>query len=227
VGSDFYTVDQAANRLGKSRRSVFNYMDKGFLSKKTEGGVKGVSKLDVEQLAVDLGSDAPAMNRANWFKMNARVNRMENELLVVKRILEIRDEPLRPNEDMAKGLYKAATESLACGVWEPEEMELWAKQFEALDEVALKAISVAVQDHKAWQPFFRLCIDMMRLAWERHTAKPSLESQALHMKLDEGRKKMRGTILMWVMAGEGLLPEAFLATLESPQETVARRLGAG
>lgn len=227
MGRDFYSIDEAARRLGKSKRTVYNYIDKGFLAKESSGEEKGVRKTDVEQLAIDLGSDAPAMNRANWFQMNARLERMEREMLVVKRILEIRGMPLRPDAAGARGLFAAATESLARGCWSVEEMELWSKQFDAFDETTLRSIAAAMKNTEAWQPFFNLCVNMMERAEALQAAKPTLEGQALVQRLDEGRKKLRGTVLMWLSAGQGLLPEAVLASLETPQETVSRKLGAG
>ena len=227
MGSDFYSIPEAMNRLGKSRRSVYNYMAKGFLSKATLGAEKGVRKTDVEQLAVELGADAPAMNRANWFKMFSRLERLEQEMVAVKHILEIRGFPLRPSENEARGLLAAVTESLARGEWGSEEMMLWADQFERFDEVTLKSIAKAVTDAGAWKPFFDLSLRMMLKASEMHKDKPSIETLALHQKLDEGRKKMRGVVLMWIASGAGMLPEAFLASLESPKETVSRKLGAG
>ena len=227
MGSDFYTIDQAMNRLGKSKRSIYNYIRMGYLLQATEGKVKGVKKSDVEQLAIDQGSDAPAMNRSNWFKMNAKLARLEQAMIAVEHILEIRSQPLRPGPNEGRGLLEAAKNSLSYGTWELREVEMWAGLFDRFDEATLKTISVETQDSLAWQPFFKLCVAMMNFTWALHTQKPTLESQALHQKLDEGRKKLRNVVHLWISSGEGPLPEAFLASLETPKETVARRLGAG
>jgi excisionase family DNA binding protein len=225
MGSDFYSIDEAANRLGCCRKTIHNYIKKGFLSSQRNGRDTMVLKKDVEQLSIDLGTDAPALNRANWFKLYARLEKMERELFTVKHILEIRDEPLRVSPLECIQLHDLSVNFLTKSSWTLPEMELWAKYFERMDDTFLKALAEANQNQKAWQPLFKLCIFMIRQVGADLEKKPTVPLQSLLLKLDEGRKKLRGTILMWVASGQGGLPEAFLATLEDPQETVARRLG--
>jgi hypothetical protein len=226
LGSEFYTIPETANRLGCCQKSVRNYIKKGFLSIQRSNRVTLVLKEDVDQLAIDQGRDAPAMNRENWFRLNARMEKAEHELFTIKHILEIRSEPLRISPLECKQLYQLSIEYLTKNPWTPEALELWAGYFEKMDDVFLQDLAMANQNQQAWQPFFKLCLAMRRQVEEGLAQKPTIPLQALFMKLDEGRKKLRGTVLMWVSSGQGTVPEAFLATMEDPKETVARHLGA-
>lgn len=225
MGSEFCSVEETANRLGCCKKSVFNYIKKGFLTVQRSGRTPMILKKDVEQMALDLGSDAPALNRQNWFKLYARLEKVEREMITVKHILEIRDQPLRVSAVECVQLYNLAVGFLERSSWSQDEMELWGKYFESMDEVFLKALTEANQDPNAWQPIFKLCVAMLRFICAELESKPTVSMQALFMKLDEGRKKLRGTVLVWVSSGLGNVPEAFLATLENPVESVARRLG--
>ena len=226
MGSGFMTFEEAANRLGRSKRSIHNYVKQGLLQRVMNSGNVVLRKEDVEQLAVDIGSDSPALNRKTFYLLQARLKKLEEEMVAVKHILEIRDSPLRPSESEARGLYAAATESLSRRNWVAEEVDLWAAQFERLDEPALDSISQAIQDNKAWTPFFTLCLELIKYAHSRFSTEKvdPLLWLARHKRLEEGRKKLRGSILIWIEAGRGSVSEPFLTSLEGGKEAVLRRL---
>jgi excisionase family DNA binding protein len=227
MGSEYFTLDEAATRLKCCRKTIQNYIKKGFLTPQRQGKSVLIPVKDVEQLATDMGSDTPALNRQSWFRLWARVEKLENEMMAVKHILDIRTDPLRATPEELRGLHMMASQYLSQKTWRIEEMQLWAKQFEKMDEVFLKGVSEATENHKAWQPFFRLCVEMQRQVLEDTKKTPSRDLETLFLQLDEGRKKLRGTILTWIDSGQGALPEAFLASLESPREGLARALGRG
>jgi hypothetical protein len=220
MGSGNYTIAEAANRLRRSKRQVHNYMNDGFLTRIVENGAVFLLREDVELLAVDLGTDMPALNRKTFFQLSAKVKRLEEEMTAVKHILEIRDAPLRPSPEEARGLHAAACESLSRRNWEVYEIQLWAQQFEKLDEVALDLVSNVVQQQKPWLPFYELCLELMKSV----SPKAGLESAALHRRLDEGRKKMRSTILMWIEMGRGTVPDNVFRLVDSGKESVLRKV---
>ena len=219
MGSGNYTFEEAANRLGRSKRQVHNYVKSGFIRKVLESGQAVLVREDVELVAIDLGSDMPAMNRKTFLHLTSRVKRLEEEMITVKHILEIRDAPMRPSADEARGVHAAACESLARGVWAVDEIHLWAHQFDRMDEVALDMIRDAINEPKPWLVFYELCIALMK------TVPPAsgLESAALHRKLDEGRKKMRSTVVMWVEMGRGSVTDNVFRLVDSGKESVLRR----
>lgn len=222
MGSAFYTYEEAANRLGKSRRSVFNYVKRGYLKNYIREGQVVVRKEDVEQLAVELGSDLPAMNRHTFFQMQSRLQKLENEMTTVKHILEIRDEPLRPSDSEAIAISAAAKTYLAAGNWTAEHVDQWLPLFEKMDESFLEKLISATQEPKAWVPIFHLCLRMLELALKNSPT--SLEWQARAKRLDEGRRKLRGTVIMWTEMGRGTTEEVVLRSLDDLKEGLLRKI---
>jgi hypothetical protein len=116
-------------------------------------------------------------------------------------------------------VHAAACEALARGSWEVGEIHLWAQQFERMDEIALDAVRDAINEPKPWLVFYELCLAIMK------TVPPSagIESAALHRKLDEGRKKMRATVVMWIEMGRGSVADNVFRLVDSGKESVLRR----
>lgn len=223
LGSKACTFEWAANRLQRSKRQIHNYVRQGFIQRVTQDGKVLLRQEDVEQLAIDLGADAPALNRKTFFQLASKVKRLEDEMLAVKHILEIRDSPLRPSTNEAIGLHAAAAESLGRRKWSPEEMELWAQQFERMDETTLDIFSAALSDPKPWLVFYELCLEMMKAL----SANSDMGSLVLHRRLDEGRKKIRATVVMWVEMGRGSVPDNLFRLVDSGKESILRKLAKG
>ncbi len=222
MGSGFLTYAEAANRLGRSKRSIHNYVKLGYLKSIVQAGSKVVFEEDVGQLAIETGVGQPAMNRKSFFQMQCRIQKLENEMTAVKHILEIRDEPLRPPDAEIRTLHMASMAYLAVGKWDAVTIDSWAGLFERMDEGFLEKLVVVTQDSKAWVPIFDFCLKLMEFS--NNQVPNSLEWQARFKKLDEGRKRLRGTIILWTEMGRGTASEAILSTLDSPKEGLLRRL---
>ncbi len=222
MGSELCSYEWAANRLGRSKRSIHNYIKKGFLLPVRQDGEPKLRTEEVEQLAVELGTDFPAVSRASFFQIQSELKRLRDEMEAVKHMLEIRDDPLRPSLLEAKGFIAAAKESLGRRKWKFEEISVWARQFERMDEVALDLFAKADPTNpEPWKIFYSLCLEMLSTVSAQH----GLESQALSSKLEAGRQKMRGTVILWIELGRGKVPEAVFGALDSSKEKVLRRVG--
>jgi hypothetical protein len=226
MGSDFCTFEEAATRLCRSKRMIHNYVKKGLIRRKLEKDSVLLYREDVEQLAVELGSDMPAMTRQTFFQLMNRVRKLEEDTAVFKRMWDVQDRPLRPSNEEAIGLFNAATQAAKCKEWKYEELETWASMFDRMDEVFFDTVAKATVLSKPWNVFYNLCLNMMGFASEKNREKPDLQAQILHKKLDEGRKKMRSTVLMWIEAGRGTVPEAVFRQLNNDQDDLLRRLTA-
>lgn len=224
MGSDFLTFEEAASRLNRSKRMIHYYVKQGLLTKKLVSGVVVLPHEEIEQLAVELGADAPAINRKSFFQLTSRVQKLEEAISVFKRMWDIQDQPLRPGNEEAIGLHNAATQALAAKAWKREEMEMWAGLFDRMDEVFFDTMAKATVLSKPWATFYNLCLNMMAYATEAEKKTPSLTMQAAMQKLESGRKKMRGTILMWIEMGRGTVPEGVFKQLNNDQDDMLRRL---
>ncbi len=232
MGRSFYTYDEAARRLQKSKRTVLNYIKKGLLRAVPQDGTRMIDKEDVETLAIDLGADYPVLNRVSVFRMMARLEKLENEMRTVTHILELKDDPLRPDPVAAKGFHAAACEALvrtANREWTIEEVRLWAGQLEKMDEETLEAFCVAMGDNKAWSPFFRLCREMETYASRQTVAaadhKVYLEWYQLEKQLANGRRKLRAAIVLFIEMGKGASTERLLDLIDDPGASVIHKLG--
>lgn len=226
MGRAFYRFSEAAARLGCSKRSIHNYTKKGFLRKfVVDDGSVVIDRGDVDQLAADRGTDFPAMNRTTFLELQRRLKKLEDEMVTVKHILQIRDDQLRISPHIAEGFFKAALDSFqSTGRWEQKEVEMWAEHFERMDEVTMETIAKATLRQDCWVPFFRLCIALQEYAASKYVEKPDIVWQALHKKLDEGRKKLRAVAILWMEMGKGTLPETFIRALEDPKEALFQSL---
>jgi hypothetical protein len=224
MGSDlFLSVDSAAARLSRTKRSIFKYIEQGLLTKKRQGNKVFLLAEEVEQLALELGADAPAMNRKTFLRLLSRVQKLEERMSVVQRILGMRDHPLRPDAGEAHALLAEVRAALNKRAWAWKEIETWASIFDRVDEVTLDSLQTMLAEPHPWKPLYELCVRMLAHV-PTLAEKSDLERQTLHLKLDEGRKRMRGTILMWIEMGRGSIPDSFLGALDTDSEALLRRL---
>lgn len=224
MGSSFYTFQEAANRLGCSKRSIHNYVKKGYLRKVQHNDNIVLMRDDVEQLAVSTGVDMPAFNRKNFYMLLSRVQKLEEDMGLCRKILEIRDSPLRPSKEEGIQLQAAASKALAVHHWTEPEIEMWASVFERFDEVSLQMLSEGLTQSHPYEVFFKLCIEQMKRVSTEPNFQTNLEAQLIHKRLDEGRKRMRATILMWLQIGHGVVPTAVVEKLESEKAALFKRV---
>lgn len=224
MGSALCDQEWVANRLGRSVRSIRNYVKRGLLKQQIRDGRPMYDREEIEQLAVELGTDFPALNRRSFIELQRRLTKLEQDMAVVRRSMEISDNPLRPSVPAAVQLYKHAVASLGAGQWALEEIEGWVEIFDRLDDAAMDAIGKAVVEDRPWEVFFRLCLKQIHRVSSSPDFRSSLALQELHKKLDQGRKKLRGVILVWLELHRGNPAELALQAIEHGLEAVSKRL---
>lgn len=227
MGSVFVSVEEAARRLNRTRRSIFDYIKKGFLNRTLRDGKVLLSRDEVEQLAVELGSDLPAMNRKTFFQLQSRLKRLEEQMALVQAVWGAQEKPLRPTEKEAAGLHKAASDYLCAETWRYEEMLSWAGLFNQIDETTLEAVAPAAQTVKPWEVFFDLASRMLEFLAKTKGFSKNVELQALQHKLEVGRRKVREAALFWIESGRGTTPNHVFKLFDTPKEDILRRLGKG
>lgn len=227
MGSTFLTIDEAARRLGRHRRSIANYIDKGFLRKVPRGRKVVIPAEDVEQLAVELGTDFPAMTRKSFFDMQNRLKKLEEKMSLVEQVWGIQEKPFRPNQKEAVGLHTAVTQYLQAKAYHAGELEAWAMTFNRIDEKTLASIAEACLTSKPWEPIFELVTRMVEFVDAQKDLKTSLTLQAVRAKLDAGRRKVREAALFWIESGKGTVPQQIFRVLDTPKEDLLRSLTMG
>lgn len=229
MGSGFYSFEEASKRLGRSTRSLHDYVKKGLIKKRIENGLPVLDREDVDLMAVDIGTDAPAVNRRTFLQMQTLLNKMSDEMRAVKHALGLRDAlPLRPNHTTCEGLISACKSYLYIDkrdeFWTAALVEQWVDLFERMDEETLNSFSKASNDPQAWVPFFKFCSEMADFCWEQDKRIPSLAWQARAGRLETARKHLRSVIVIWLEMGKGTIPSAILEALGSNKEAILGRI---
>jgi excisionase family DNA binding protein len=227
MGSEFLTIDQAAAKLRVTKRSVLNYLRRGLLRRERQGKNKVCIPLeDVEQLQTDLGVGFPPMSRKTFFQLWARVQRLEADMVVVKRGLGVGGSPLRPTKQEAILLSEHARRALDAGQWGEEELVSWADLFDRADEVFFETLDAALEASDGWLPFYQLCVAQMKQVSFDPRFKTSLSLQALHSHLTQGLQHIRQAALVYIEAGGGKTTETAVAKMDGVKATLEKRLTA-
>lgn len=218
------TFEEAANRLGRSKRSVHTYVKQGFIRKSLLDGKVVLQREDIEQLAVELGADLPAMNRKTFFQLQSRIQKLEEQMVLVQQMWGIQEKPLHPSETEASGLYRAALESLnSSPFWSVQETEMWVDLFLRFDEVTLTQISKTAKINNPWDVFMKLALGFSQQIGQDKGFAGSLPLQALYRKVETARKRLKAEAVLWIEAHRGLPMD--MAQYDSPKEDLLRKLG--
>lgn len=225
MGSEFCSFLEAANALGRSKRSVHNYIKRGFLKRYHQDGEVVLSRKEVEELAVASGQNMPPFTKANFFHLVSRVQKLEQDMVVVRKALDIRSDPLRPNPDTAKGFYVACRAALASDQpHEFKEILMWSELMPRMDEVTFETMAEASGDKNPWYPFYRLSVKLLGQVSKEETFNTNLELQTLHKILDESRKKLRETGILWVELGKTYIQDLLTPTPSGGRTGVLQKL---
>lgn len=224
MGSGF-SYDEAARRLGKSRRTIYNYVDSGFIRKEYDSERRVIlNRDDVEQLAVSLGVGQPAFNRKNFYMLSARVRSLEEKVSLLQRIYGIGEAALRPNPDEARGLIAHAGMSITNETWAFEELEMWANVFERIDEETLDMMVNATARIDCWEVLMRLLKAQLSFLGQHPDFKIGLGVPALHQRLELARNRLRQTCVLWLEMNKGLEFKAVPDALNTPKDDILARL---
>ena len=231
MGSGFYSIKEAALRLQKSERSVYEYIRNGFIKKTTVDGEVRLDREDVELMAVDAGVDAPSVNRKTIFQMQSQIKKLQDEMVAAKHALGLRDvPPMRPDPASCASFITAVSYYMTVNrekEWTKDFLEKWAHILEMVDEVVLESLSNVSNNPQAWVPFFQFCSAMADFCWENDLKRPSLEWQGMAGRLETVRNHLRRVIVLWVEMGRGTIPEGILDALKTHKEALAGRLAKG
>ena len=187
------SIEDSARLLGVSTRTLRTYIKQGFLS--TSRGARNAKWLDpveVETFGRErVSSVGKVWDRKDFMEMRARLTRLEQEVGVLNRILDTREQPLRMGPAYAKDLHAACGLQLASGVPSKVEIDSWTEIFLRIDEQDFAVIADVTGDRKPWVLYLRLCVSMTAAVVSDKAYMSSLDLQSTHKKLAEGRRRLR------------------------------------
>jgi hypothetical protein len=195
MGRTFVTFEEASKLLKCTKRTVQNYVKRGLLRREYDEGVV-LLREDVERLAQQNGVGLPALNNRTLLELLSRIRALEMQMAVVKKMHGAADvEPLRPEPEYALRLASEMEHYAKCELFIFAEVQLWASLFSRMDEMTFELMRQAGVKKDFWKDLFQLCLNLISYAFN----KP--EFMRLAMELEEDRKRLRSTILMWAELG--------------------------
>jgi hypothetical protein len=219
-----FTFEEAAQKLGRSKRTVHTYVKQGFIRRFADNYGKALLDADdVDQLVKDFGADLPPINKKTVFQLQSRLNKLENQMRMVIEMLELRSDQLRPQPSQASGLYRAASAALGRkGQWSIEEVHQWATLFERIDEETLKIIAISEKEHDSWKPFLALWREMLDYSTMKCEQTKDVHWQENQKSLVIARKMLRDAIVIYGGMNP-LVDPTGVGLMESPLEAVLRK----
>lgn len=221
MGSEFMSLDEAALRLKRTKRTIHNYRARGLLRKATLDGDVVLYREDVEQLAVDLGSGQPPMNRQTFYALCGEVRQLQEKVALLQRMQGVGSPPLRPTPQEAIALMSNLTHFLGQEAWSYEHLEaVTGGVFERVDEETLTILSRATGIPDPWEPIWRLATRMMEFMSLHPDFPLGLALPALHRRMQLARQRLRKVMVLWMEMTRGAKEGMFRAPPENEKEAV-------
>jgi hypothetical protein len=191
------SIAEASRVLGKTPRTIRNYINSGQLSSGQHGRSRYLNPEEVHELLVD--DQSTRVTAAEFRAIRAQVRRLESEMMVIQHMLDLRNETLGMTEEFSRELYAAAIEQYQrpVGSYSLKELESWADVFARMDENDLSTIGAAVQ-RDAWKVLLRLSARLLTDVVSREDYKTSLALQQAHKLLADARRRLRISIFIYI-----------------------------
>lgn len=200
------TIAEAARVLGLSERTIRNYISSGQLSSSRVGRTRYLDPEEVHELKTEGMLDRPKL--AEIRTLRARVRRLEAEMAVVRRVLDLRNARLGMDVEYAKALVGHLRDQLGrpAGSYTLREMESWADIFARADEQDLKIFEEAGFE-SAWIELLRLSSRMISEVVALEDYSNSLAAQEVHKLLADARRRLRISCFIYRELKGALPPE--------------------
>lgn len=192
TGSDeFLTPDQAAVILNRTVRTIYNYIKKGYLTRKHHAGKVVLLRSEV----VDFNKFGAELGNTNFLTPQVvaglllRVNRLEAQVTLVNRVLELQRDPLRISDHEAKLFYDGVIGQLT-GPVTLQTIEAWSDQLLRVDFQFLAQISRVTGDEVPSLKCYRLSVRLIDCLQNAPGYETNLTLQVHFGSLDRARKNM-------------------------------------
>lgn len=211
------TLETAAEKLDVSPRTIYRYLRDGRLRAEYRDKRPYILAEDVEQLKKTWEEPTKTpISRDTIPMLLARLQTLESEMAVVKRLLNISYEELNLSSREYKVLHEMA-EVYSVEGWPPHAEEQWADTFLRIKLEDLEKMEAAVEDPHPWKPFLRLAATMHVNPY----------NASLRDQLGAGRNSIHAVAAIWCTL-KGETPKTFDVLVQrdaAPFRKLMRRLG--
>jgi hypothetical protein len=182
---DFVTKEEAAQILEKGIRTVYRYIDKGWLKTCHRGNLIGTSRQSVYSLKAEMEREAnPYLIHTKILEHRLAV--AESRISAMMRMLNLRNEPLSLTDPEAKSLYDMVDYCAKQG-WSPHNEETFIDSFMRMRDENLEQFRQVTGDEHPWRPFLMLA----------GTIRAALFNRALQTDADLAASHLNVLSLMW------------------------------
>lgn len=208
---------EAADFLGVTERTINNYINRGYLN--PDRVTNQINEVELKQFKRIIDTPIP-LNKLSFSKLLMKVEKQERELGVIKRILDIYDEPLAITDSALVSLYNMA--DIAKKDQWPEGWELyWADYLNRIDDDMFMRLEQLTKDQHPWIKFYTLCKALQALNLP----------QEINILYNRARYKLIGLAYIWAKyKGENSIvyktlyehpiTDSILSTLQASSEKI-------
>lgn len=180
TGDDYLSKEEAANILGKSTRTIFRYLDRGWLKPISRGGQVGATRASVYELKQEIDKEVnPYLVTIGM--LESRLMVVEGRVSAMMRLLNLKNQTLTLTDPEALSLYNMVDHSAKNG-WTPHNEEILIDTFMRLDESNMEQFEKLVGDDHPWRPFLMLAGTMRHAAFNRQL-QTDIELAASHLNV--------------------------------------------
>jgi hypothetical protein len=214
MGSTFLTKAEAAERLGRTQRSIQSYVKLGFIRTERQGKKILLNSQDVEELAIEIGKDLPPMNRKTFWLLQRKFEKLEQDHQAIKEKVGMDDTPFRPSVEEGQRLL-AEAEAAAKVALTYDIAEVWVSTIMRVDERVLGTMG----GDKPYAPLMVILLNLLKRIEKDPVFPTSIGLQALRSRVEMARRRLKESILIWTEMGRA----PFTPDPNSPKQMLLRR----
>lgn len=193
----FLSVPEAGRLLGFSTRTIYKYVRNGVLTRKRMGGRLVVIEAEAQDLLIH-GRDKANATKRTIRALSLRVARLEANLLLLNRILELQQDPLRLDDGELALIYKGCLTLLSHKTFTQEEARIWSDLLLRLDDRVLNRFGQITGDKIPTAKFYRLARRLLEALETTPGFKTNLSLQGTFDQIERARTILLGYLALEV-----------------------------
>lgn len=188
--NDLITKSEACRLLGIQKRTLYKYLNRGYIKKVNHEHHIYLDKKDVLKFREALENPLPKTDAITVAKMNAQMREQEEDIKLIKRVLDLYNEPLELEDFSIHALYSAVT-ALEIETWDEGWEREWGELLVRFREEDFFQLERITGDDHPWKPFYKFLLVVQEIIRKR-------EDKELNELYSAAREHFRKLILIWI-----------------------------
>lgn len=178
--TDYVSVKEACQIMGKTPKTVYNYLNKGWLETVHKNNVLGTSRTSLFNLKHKLDKDLTP-HAAVMQLMEARIIMLESRVTAMMRLLNLRSEPLVLTDPEAESFFQMVEHGSKKG-WPPHNEDVLVNSFMRMTEENIEQFERVSGDPHPWRSFLLLAGTMRHALFDK-SLQHDIELAAAHLNV--------------------------------------------